>query len=67
MSCNDVTLFANVMLISFFYRPGVIITEVHKRAGLDEEQYKQVKCGYGALQCHLIICLHSMAYLIFHT
>lgn len=22
--------------------PGVIITEVHKRAGLDEEQYSQV-------------------------
>lgn len=38
-----VILFTVVMLIFFFYRPGVIITEVHKRAGLDEEQYKQVR------------------------
>lgn len=31
------------MLVSIFHRPGVIITEVHKRAGLDEQQYKQVR------------------------
>lgn len=24
------------------YSPGVIVTEVHKRAGLDEDQYTQV-------------------------
>lgn len=24
------------------FSPGVIITDVHKRAGLDEEQYAQV-------------------------
>lgn len=41
----------------------MIITEVHKRAGLDEEQYKQVK--HGALQHLYIISFLSLVYLTF--
>lgn len=35
-------IFVSVLLLRFF-SPGVIITDVHKRAGLDEDQYAQVK------------------------
>lgn len=31
-----------IFLLPHLLSPGVIITDVHKRAGLDEEQYSQV-------------------------
>lgn len=42
-SCWPVDLTCVVsMLPLHLLSPGVIITDVHKRAGLDEEQYSQV-------------------------
>ena len=31
------------MVCFYFSSPGVIVTEVHKRAGMSEEQYNQVR------------------------
>lgn len=39
------SLWSLTSLLSFvlyIFSPGVIVTEVHKRAGLDEEQYAKV-------------------------
>ncbi|KAG8011888.1 Tropinone reductase 2 [Nibea albiflora] len=35
------TALAYVLFLPHLFSPGVIITDVHKRAGLDEEQYAQ--------------------------
>lgn len=41
MNICDVPCFLFLLLLHLL-SPGVIITDVHKRAGLDEDQYTQV-------------------------
>lgn len=41
MNIFDVPCVLFLLLLRLF-SPGVIITDVHKRAGLDEDQYTQV-------------------------